>query len=233
MSYIDSGYSPFLTRAENLEVNKLNPFEFENFVDELPGEKIVGLLESLNKRFKIDLNEQIIRYSDGNVLRVEVGETSRGPGIIIYDKNGEIIFESTEVNGIGGSAINRATIRSEQIDFANFIRISPTSSINSFSLGANTAVTVTMTLESEVKEILMAIPRWSFYDGTVSDANELTGITTEYDELTSNFSWQKTAGANNNYIAVLKASIRNITGAPRNISFRGDWIYIGNRGSQV
>lgn len=230
MGYLDQGFDEFLNRIpDNPLPKKLNPLEFDAFTDEIQGNKVSGILKSGDSKLIIDLLKPLFSYSDGVTPRVEIGQTKDGPGIIIYDGNGNIIFESTDTVGLGGTAITDASIDVGRINFTNFIRISDVFYLNDFSLGANTALTINAFLDKNNRgKIQLATPRWSFYDGAPVEANEVTAATNNIQEISNNMSWDATGGKNNNFRSMLKTSILNITGAPRIINFRVDWVYLGN-----
>lgn len=227
MGYQDIGFDPFLNKIQQDVPQQLNSLEFDTFAQEIPGDKITGQIRSLNNKLIFDLDKQKILYSDGVIPRVEIGETIHGPGIIIYDREGNIMFESTEKNGIGGAGITESTIDINRINFSNFVQISQVSYLNDFSLGASSALTFRSILDANSKTVLLAVPRWSLYDGAVSSANEVTGVTNNIQEISNNISWQQTQGINNNFRSVFNATILNVTGAPRIINGRIDWLYVG------
>lgn len=105
--YLDYGYNQYLQKGGSTVPNsEVDPLQFEQFTQDVPGDKMFsGLVTSNDGKVVLDLENNVIRISDGAIDRVTLGSLPDNTiGILIKDDNGNIIMQvSGEVNFIKSS----------------------------------------------------------------------------------------------------------------------------------
>lgn len=145
-----------------------------------------------------------------------------------------IPFRSPDEQGVTVQSIERVaipvnSIGIDEVDISKLVQAAPVAQITPLSVGPSTIVTVVMTLTLRSSGNTLAIPRFSFYDTSVNNSNEIVGASNEWQEISSYLSYQQTRGNGDEiaYKHILNANILNVSGGTRVLHFRGDWLFIG------
>jgi hypothetical protein len=102
MAYTDIGFDEFLLRKEPgpaaQQDTQLDPLAFDNFVDQISGNKISGgILTSPDGRTKYDLDQGNFIVSNGVQDLINLGLLPDGSiGLLIQDSQGNILMKVSE-----------------------------------------------------------------------------------------------------------------------------------------
>lgn len=99
-TYLDYGFNKYLERSTNPSSTPLeiDPLQFEQFTQDVPADKIFsGLLTSQDKKVIIDLENNVLRITDGTTDRITLGVLpDEKIGLLIKDKDNNILMQISE-----------------------------------------------------------------------------------------------------------------------------------------
>lgn len=103
MPYVDIGFDRFLNRIaptsqNNGGIQELDPTQTDTFFQQISGNKVIGgILSSPDGRVKLDLDQGILKISDGVQDLVTFGLLPDGTvGLLIKDSQGNLLMQVSQ-----------------------------------------------------------------------------------------------------------------------------------------
>lgn len=174
--------------------------------------------------------EQIREFAGKEISYLEVGFEKNLHRVIVRPDFKSIDSSGILLQKLGGSFVQDESVSFKKINLTDFIQQSGTATIAETTVPSGTGINVEMTLTLNTDKLTIAVPRWSLYDGAVSDANEINNVGNDWREINVVRTWSATRGVGGvfNFKHILRVGTANVSGGNKTVNFRGDWLFLGD-----